>query len=164
MDATPQLMGMEDGDNENAEVLRLNHMTQESMKLACIAAPRKDMYLAYMENLQLLTNKLQSMSTLNIGAAMIENVEQDLGASIGDGAQFSTPLSRILDPKVSQTKGRKRVTNGKEVTQASGRIKSGIELATEKNLRKCRGVGHNDEKVLVLAATNTPYVLDQAVR
>ncbi|GAB2301728.1 hypothetical protein Dimus_035754 [Dionaea muscipula] len=183
---------------------------------------RKDMYLAYMENLQLLTNKLQSMSTLNIGAAMIEDVEQDLGASIGDGAQFSTPLSRILDPKVSQTKGRKRVTNGKEVTQASGRIKSGIELATEKNLKKCRvclqyvrhdsrncpkkkpkdiegqyvvaqliehtvllkyqysvpqdcglripsillglGVGHNDEKVLVLAATNTPYVLDQAVR
>ncbi|EMS45124.1 Vacuolar protein sorting-associated protein 4B [Triticum urartu] len=26
------------------------------------------------------------------------------------------------------------------------------------------GVGHNDDKVLVLAATNTPYALDQAVR
>uniref|UniRef100_A0A2N9ITZ6 Subtilisin-like protease fibronectin type-III domain-containing protein n=1 Tax=Fagus sylvatica TaxID=28930 RepID=A0A2N9ITZ6_FAGSY len=26
------------------------------------------------------------------------------------------------------------------------------------------GVGHNDEKVLVLAATNTPYALDQAIR
>ncbi|GJN05852.1 hypothetical protein PR202_ga23521 [Eleusine coracana subsp. coracana] len=27
-----------------------------------------------------------------------------------------------------------------------------------------QGVGHNDDKVLVLAATNTPYSLDQAVR
>ncbi|CAK9153818.1 unnamed protein product [Ilex paraguariensis] len=26
------------------------------------------------------------------------------------------------------------------------------------------GVGHNDDKVLVLAATNTPYALDQAIR
>ncbi|GKA14992.1 protein suppressor of K(+) transport growth defect 1, partial [Tanacetum coccineum] len=27
-----------------------------------------------------------------------------------------------------------------------------------------KGVGHNDDKVLVLAATNTPYSLDQAIR
>ncbi|PNX73330.1 vacuolar sorting-associated protein 4B-like [Trifolium pratense] len=27
-----------------------------------------------------------------------------------------------------------------------------------------KGVGHNDQKVLVLAATNTPYALDQAIR
>ncbi|KAL6511030.1 Vacuolar protein sorting-associated protein 4B [Orobanche gracilis] len=27
-----------------------------------------------------------------------------------------------------------------------------------------QGVGHNDDKVLVLAATNTPYALDQAIR
>ncbi len=27
-----------------------------------------------------------------------------------------------------------------------------------------QGVGHNDQKVLVLAATNTPYALDQAIR
>lgn len=26
-----------------------------------------------------------------------------------------------------------------------------------------QGVGHNDEKVLVLAATNTPYALDQVM-
>ncbi|XP_028246746.1 protein SUPPRESSOR OF K(+) TRANSPORT GROWTH DEFECT 1-like [Glycine soja] len=26
------------------------------------------------------------------------------------------------------------------------------------------GVGHNDQKVLILAATNTPYALDQAIR
>ncbi|EMS49464.1 Vacuolar protein sorting-associated protein 4 [Triticum urartu] len=31
-------------------------------------------------------------------------------------------------------------------------------------LHLLQGVGHNDDKVLVLAATNTPYALDQAVR
>ncbi|GAB2292716.1 hypothetical protein Dimus_026953 [Dionaea muscipula] len=112
-------------------------MTQESMKLALFAAPRKDMYLAYMENLQLLTNKLQSM-TLNAGADVIEDVGTTMTNNANDPVQLSTPFSRILDPKVSQTEGRKRVTNGKEITEASGRIKSGIELATEKNLRKCR--------------------------
>ncbi|GAB2268356.1 hypothetical protein Dimus_003321 [Dionaea muscipula] len=114
------------------------------MKLAQIAAPHKDMYLAYMENVQQLTNKLQSMA-LNIGAPMIENIRTTVTNNVGeasgnanDEAQFGTPLSRILDPKVSQTKGRKRGTNGKEIVEASGQIKSGIELATEKNLRKCR--------------------------
>ncbi|GAB2294824.1 hypothetical protein Dimus_029017 [Dionaea muscipula] len=155
MDATPQLMGMEDGDNENAEALRLNHMYQETMKLVSFAAPRKDMYLAYMENLKLLTNKLQSM-TLNIGAAVIEDVGKtvtnDVGAASGqDEAQFGTPLSCILDPKVSQTNGRKRGTNGKEIVEASGRIKSGIELATEKNLRKCRVLQTNMLKQLEIS-------------
>ncbi|KAK6144207.1 hypothetical protein DH2020_021027 [Rehmannia glutinosa] len=31
-------------------------------------------------------------------------------------------------------------------------------------LVQMQGVGHNDDKVLVLAATNTPYALDQAIR
>ena len=29
------------------------------------------------------------------------------------------------------------------------------------NVWDVQGVGHNDDKVLVLAATNTPYALDQ---
>ena len=31
-------------------------------------------------------------------------------------------------------------------------------------LVQMQGVGHNDQKVLVLTATNTPYSLDQAIR
>lgn len=31
-------------------------------------------------------------------------------------------------------------------------------------LEQMQGVGHNDDKVLVHAATNTPYALDQAIR
>ncbi|GAB2274687.1 hypothetical protein Dimus_009457 [Dionaea muscipula] len=41
----------------------------------------------------------------------------------------------ILNPHVSQTKGRKK---GKEVVHGSGRIKSSVEIATKKRKRKCR--------------------------
>ncbi|GAB2272689.1 hypothetical protein Dimus_007511 [Dionaea muscipula] len=47
----------------------------------------------------------------------------------------------ILDPLLSQTKGRKRDARGKEVTNSSTRIKSGLELATNKRKRNCRCCG-----------------------
>ncbi|GAB2285592.1 hypothetical protein Dimus_020038 [Dionaea muscipula] len=44
----------------------------------------------------------------------------------------------ILDPRLSQTKGRKKDAKGKVVTHSSDRIKSGIEIATQGRKRLCR--------------------------
>ncbi|GAB2302381.1 hypothetical protein Dimus_036395 [Dionaea muscipula] len=47
----------------------------------------------------------------------------------------SSSQFKILDPNVSQTKGRKK---GREVVGGSSRMKSGLEMATKKNKRMCR--------------------------
>ncbi|GAB2285482.1 hypothetical protein Dimus_019931 [Dionaea muscipula] len=52
----------------------------------------------------------------------------------------NVPHVMILDPNLSQTKGRKRDGKGKEVV-ASGRLKSGLELSTNKRKRKCNCCG-----------------------
>lgn len=50
----------------------------------------------------------------------------------------SMPQYNILDPQVSQTKGRRKDPKGKDIVQSSCRMKSGLELSTKKNLRKCK--------------------------
>ncbi|GAB2272416.1 hypothetical protein Dimus_007241 [Dionaea muscipula] len=45
---------------------------------------------------------------------------------------------KLLDPNVSKTKGRRK---GKEIVDGSGRMKSSLELATQKRKRKCKGCG-----------------------
>ncbi|KAG5539891.1 hypothetical protein RHGRI_020196 [Rhododendron griersonianum] len=52
----------------------------------------------------------------------------------------------LLDPNISQTKGRKKDVKGKDATIHSGRLKSGIEFALNKKKRKCnlcKGIGHD---------------------
>ncbi|KAG5515901.1 hypothetical protein RHGRI_036819 [Rhododendron griersonianum] len=52
----------------------------------------------------------------------------------------------LLDPNISQTKGRKKDVKGKNDTIHSGRLKSGIELALNKKKRKCnlcKGIRHD---------------------
>ncbi|KAG5531270.1 hypothetical protein RHGRI_026025 [Rhododendron griersonianum] len=52
----------------------------------------------------------------------------------------------LLDPNISQTKGRKKDVKGKDATIHSERLKSGIELALNKKKRKynlCKGIGHD---------------------
>ncbi|KAE9445568.1 hypothetical protein C3L33_22535, partial [Rhododendron williamsianum] len=56
-----------------------------------------------------------------------------------------------------------------EIDSLGGQRGEGNESETSRRIKteilvQMQGVGHNDDKVLALAATNTPYALDQAIR
>ncbi|GAB2292693.1 hypothetical protein Dimus_026930 [Dionaea muscipula] len=58
----------------------------------------------------------------------------------------------LLDPNISQTKGRKKDAKGKEDVESSGRLKSGVEVNLGKRKRKC----HSCNKVVRHDSRNCP--------
>ncbi|KAL5773753.1 hypothetical protein ACOSP7_013398 [Xanthoceras sorbifolium] len=108
---------------EELEALRLGHMCHQATKLACITASSNEKYMIYMEALNELSKKFSEVSEHQ---TKIFHKKDDPRTSI----HFPQPL--LLDPNISQTKGRK-----KDV-ESSRRIKSGIEVALNKKKRTCK--------------------------
>ncbi|GAB2281892.1 hypothetical protein Dimus_016456 [Dionaea muscipula] len=137
-------------DNEHGGALRFNHACQELTKLASIAAPSKEAYIILMEGAKELSKKVHD--TLKLSSA----------TSLGDSTavpnepqvNYSSPLSQLmlLDPNISQTKGRKKDAKGKEDVESSGRLKSGVEVNLGKRKRKC----HSCNKVARHDSRNCP--------
>ncbi|KAG5542530.1 hypothetical protein RHGRI_022167 [Rhododendron griersonianum] len=128
-----------DDGKEESEALRLSHMCQESTKLACLAAPSYESYKIYIEAMNDLSDKLLKISSYVPPPINVCHEIDDL---------HSTEQTQVLllDPNISQTKGRKKDVKGKDATIHSGRLKSGIELALNKKKRKCnlcKGIGHD---------------------
>ncbi|KAG5562311.1 hypothetical protein RHGRI_005138 [Rhododendron griersonianum] len=128
-----------DDGKEESEALRLSHMCQESTKLACLAAPSYESYKIYIEAMNDLSEKLLKISSYVPPPVIVCHEIDDL---------HSTERTEVLllDPNISQTKGRKKDVKGKDSTIHSGRLKIGIELALNKKKRKCnlcKGIGHD---------------------
>ncbi|CAL8101117.1 unnamed protein product [Prunus armeniaca] len=110
---------------EESEALRLSHMCHQATKLACIAASSNEAYTTFMEAIKELSKKLSENSTHH--ATIPSSTTGDPCSTNIDSSQLL-----LLDPNISQTKGRK-----KDNISGSKRIKSGIELAQNKKKRKC---------------------------
>ncbi|KAL5774854.1 hypothetical protein ACOSP7_012411 [Xanthoceras sorbifolium] len=121
MDSKDHLV--KNGGKEESEALRLGHMCHQVTKLACIATSPNEKYMIYMEVLNELSKKLSEVFEHQ---TKISHKKDDPWTNI------HFPQHLLLDPNISQTKGKK-----KDV-ESSRRIKSSIEVALNKKKRTCR--------------------------
>ncbi|GAB2278927.1 hypothetical protein Dimus_013596 [Dionaea muscipula] len=133
--------------NEHEEALRLNHMCQHLTKLASSSTPLDEAYAIVMEGANELFEKVQSVikesgirvcTTVPHGPEAI-SLKSIVPESTSPEGKRSGVLNQptLLDPNISQTKGRRKAVKGKEVAPSSSRIKSGLELSLQEKQRKC---------------------------
>ncbi|CAK9314297.1 unnamed protein product [Citrullus colocynthis] len=82
-------------------------------------------------------------------------------ATEADSTFFSISSSDLVSKWMGESE--KLVSNLFQMARDSNENEASRRIKTEL-LVQMQGVGHSDQKVLVLAATNTPYALDQAIR
>ncbi|KAH7838091.1 hypothetical protein Vadar_021972 [Vaccinium darrowii] len=140
-----------DDGKEESEALRLSHMCQKSTKLACLAAPSNEAYAIYIETMNGLFEKLIKVTSY------VPPMDVCLEKDNVDTTEPSQIL--LLDPDISQTKGRKKDATGKGASIHSGRLKSNIEMALNKKKRKCnlcKKFGH-DKRTCPETPTSKTY-------
>ncbi|KAK4842545.1 hypothetical protein QYF36_023490 [Acer negundo] len=98
-------------------------MCHQATKLAGIAAASNEAYTIYMENLKELSKKLLEVHEQQ--HTIVHQKKDD------PCTEIHSLSSLLLDPNISQTKGRKKDS------KKSGRLKSSIELAIGKKKRQC---------------------------
>lgn len=138
---------LKDDGIEQSEALRLSHMCHETSKLACYASSSLEAYTIYMEAIKELSKKLEPVMKKALPNEAAS--KPPINASENPIDQSTSPPSLLLNPNISQTKGRKKDVKGNENGHGSGRFKSGLELSIKKKQRKCklcRKSGHNQRK------------------
>ncbi|GAB2298898.1 hypothetical protein Dimus_032976 [Dionaea muscipula] len=104
---------MRDGDSEHVGVLRLNHMCQVLTKVAS-RVKSKEAYDLVMETAKRLSIQVEALNVPNTAGVNVEELanQQQVEEPINAG---NVPQVMLLDPNLSQTKGRKRDGKGKEL-------------------------------------------------
>ncbi|GAB2295891.1 hypothetical protein Dimus_030040 [Dionaea muscipula] len=119
-------------------------MCQEMTRLPWRSVSFKEGYLAFMEGAKYTSDLVEAAiyQAMLLRAAKRDNSKVASHEPDPLATHLSTPTNLtelfIQDPNVSQTKGRKKDAKGKEKVQASGRMKSGLELASTRKKRLCR--------------------------
>ncbi|XP_075636162.1 protein SUPPRESSOR OF K(+) TRANSPORT GROWTH DEFECT 1-like [Castanea sativa] len=109
-------------------------------------------YLAEAVGNEVGSSNFFSVSSLDLVSKPMDEREK-LVSNLFQMARESAPSIIFID-KIDSLCGQHGEGNESE---ASRHFKTEL-------LAQMQGVGHNDQKVLILAATNTPYALDEAIR
>ncbi|KAI8547160.1 hypothetical protein RHMOL_Rhmol07G0173300 [Rhododendron molle] len=95
-----------DDGKEESKALRLSHMCQEAMKLACLAAPPNEAYTIFIEGMNDLFTKIQKISK-------VSPIEICANKNNGKSIEPSRAEILLLDQNISQCKGRKKMSRAK---------------------------------------------------
>ncbi|KAL5714945.1 hypothetical protein ACHQM5_016839 [Ranunculus cassubicifolius] len=124
---------VDDKEKKNSEkqtsTMRFSHLCREATQWACVAYQTEEGYKIFLEGIRELGEKISQLSI-----AKGENEEAPL---MPPSEETPEQPQILLDPNVSQTKGRNKEPKANDKTKTNARYKRPIEVAQEKKGRKC---------------------------